>query len=185
VKGHAVSPGYWRNSEATRSAFDEEGFFRIGDALRWADDDQGHGLRFDGRIADDFKLANGEWVRTGRLSATLRAALGGFAKHTVIVGQDRPFVAALISPDYETGIIGEALSAVIQDSFASISWEEPGTCRKVRRLLILQTPLSLANGELTEKGSVNTRAVHHSRAREIDLLYQESAFPSVINLAGG
>jgi feruloyl-CoA synthase len=186
VKGRAVAPGYWRNSEATRAAFDEEGFFRIGDALRWADDDDpGHGLRFDGRIADDFKLANGEWVRTGRLGETLRAALGGLAQHVVIVGQDRPSVAALISLDNEVGLTGEALYAEIQERFASISWDEPGTCRKVRRLLILRTPLSLANGELTEKGSVNSRAVQHNRAEEIDLLYQESAAPSVINLAEG
>jgi feruloyl-CoA synthase len=183
VKGHAVTPGYWRNSEATRAAFDEEGYFRIGDALHWADDhDPGQGLRFDGRIADDFKLANGEWVRTTKLSETLRAALGRLAKHAVIVGQDRPFVAALISPDYDAGPTGEALSAEIKDRFASISWDEPGTCRKVRRLVILPTPLSLANGELTEKGSVNSRAIQHTRAREIGLLYQEGAVPLVINL---
>ena len=186
VKGRAVTPGYWRNSEATRAAFDEEGYFRIGDALRWADDDDpGQGLRFDGRIADDFKLANGEWVRTAKLSETLRAALGGLAKHVVIVGQDRPFVAALINLEHDAGLTSEALSAEIQDRFAFISWDEPDMCRKVRRLLILPTPLSLANGELTEKGSVNSRAVQRTRAREIDLLYQESAFPSVINLAGG
>jgi feruloyl-CoA synthase len=184
VKGRAVTPGYWRNSEATRAAFDEDGYFRIGDALRWAEgDDPGQGLLFDGRIADDFKLANGEWVRTGRLSETLRAVLGGLAKHVVIVGQDRPFVSALISPDYDAGLTGDALSAAIQDRFASISWDELGTCSKVRRLLILATPLSQAKGELTVKGSVNSRAVHCARAMEIDLLYKESAAPPVINLA--
>ena len=186
VKGPAVTPGYWRNSEATRAAFDEEGYFRIGDALRWADDhDPGDGLRFDGRIADDFKLANGEWVRTGRLSETLRAALGGLARHAVIVGQDRPFVGALISLDYDVGLTREALSAEFQKRFASISWDEPGTCRKVRRLLILSTPLSLANGELTEKGSINSRVVQRTRAGEIALLYEGDIFPPVINLAGG
>jgi feruloyl-CoA synthase len=184
VKGRAVTPGYWRNSEATHAAFDEDGYFRIGDALRWIDDkDPGQGLCFDGRIADDFKLANGEWVRTGRLSEILQAALGGLAKHVVIVGQDRPFVAALISPDYDAGLTGEALAAEIQKCFAFISWDEPGTCRKVRRLLILPMALSLADGELTEKGSVNSRAVQLTRAREIDLLYQQGAFPPVINLA--
>ena len=101
----------------------------------------------------------------------------------MIVGQDRPFAAALISPECDTGLSGEAFSAEIGARFASISWDEPGTSRKVRRLLILPTPLSLANGELTEKGSVNSRAVQHTRAREIDLLYKEGDAPHVINLS--
>ena len=186
IKGLAVTPGYWRNADATRAAFDEEGYFRIGDALRWADDnDPSQGLSFDGRVADDFKLANGEWVRTGRLGETLLAALGGLAKHVVIVGQDRPFVAALVSLESDLALTGRTLLAEIQKRFAAISWDEPGANRQVRRLFILPTPLSQASGELTEKGSVNSRIVQHTRSNEIDCLYRGDCSPSIVNLGAG
>ena len=186
IKGLAVTPGYWRNPDANRAAFDEEGYFRIGDALRWADDnDPAQGLSFDGRIADDFKLANGEWVRTCRLSEILLAALAGLAKHVVIVGQDRPFVAALISPESNPVLTGRPLRAEIQDRFASIIWDAPAASRQVRRLLILSTPLSPVNAELTEKGSVSSRTVQHTRSKEIECLYREGYFPSIVDLVAG
>lgn len=182
VKGLAVTPGYWRNAGATRAAFDEEGYFRIGDALRWADDnDPAQGLSFDGRIADDFKLSNGEWVRTSRLSEVLMAALSGLAKHVVIVGQDRPFVVALISTQSNRAPAGKALLAEIRKCSASLSWER-GANRKVRRLLVLSTPLSHAKGELTEKGSVRSRTVQLTRSKEIDSLYRADICPSIIDL---
>jgi len=185
IKGLAVTPGYWRNSDATRAAFDEEGYFRIGDALRWADDnDPSQGLSFDGRVADDFKFANGEWVRTVRLSETLLTALGGLAKHVVIVGQDRLFVAALVSLESDCALTGKPLLAEIQKRFAAISWDEPGANRQVRRLFILPTPLSQVNGELTEKGSVNSRIVQHTRSKEIDCLYGRIISPQSWFLAG-
>ncbi len=183
VKGFAVTPGYWRDAGATRAAFDEEGYFRIGDALRWADNnDPAQGLSFDGRVADDFKLSNGEWVRTGRLSEMLLAALGGLAKHVVIVGQDRPFVAALVGLENGLAMTGKALRAEIQERFASMSWGESGASHKVRRLLILRAPLSHESGELTEKGSVNNRAAQHTRSKEINCLYREDLLSSIINL---
>ena len=130
IKGLRVTQGYWRNADATRAAFDEEGYFRIGDALRWADDnDPGQGLSFDGRLADDFKLANGEWVRTGRLGETLLGALGGLAKHVVIVGQGRPFVAALVQPGKRPRAERENTSrrdpTALRGYFLGRSWRKP------------------------------------------------------------
>ena len=102
VRAPTVTPGYWRNPELTRKAFDEEGYYRFGDAVRFATPgDAAGGFLFDGRIAEDFKLATGTWVSVGPLRAALVAALAPLAKDAVIAGHDRDDVTALIFPDFE------------------------------------------------------------------------------------
>ena len=100
VRGPGVTPGYWREPQLTQAAFDTEGFYRMGDAVRLLDDeDATRGLMFDGRIAEDFKLASGTWVSVGPLRADLIAALSPIAQDVVIAGLDRDYLAALIFPD--------------------------------------------------------------------------------------
>src|SRR5207344_2241063 len=92
LRGPHITPGYWRQDELTRDAFDEEGFYKIGDALKFVDpDDPGQGLLFDGRIAEDFKLSTGTWVSVGPLRARLVAAGRGLVQDVVIAGHDRNF----------------------------------------------------------------------------------------------
>ena len=100
LKGPNITPGYWRDPERTAEAFDEEGFYRLGDAFRFADpDDASKGFYFDGRIAENFKLSTGTWVNAGALRAQLIDALGGLARDAVITGLDRDFVGAIVIPD--------------------------------------------------------------------------------------
>jgi feruloyl-CoA synthase len=189
VSGLAVTPGYWRNEAATRAAFDDDGYFRIGDALRWTvDGDPAQGLSFDGRLAEDFKLANGEWVRTGRLAEVLTTALGGLVKQTVIIGPGRPFVTALLclGPEAPSGVSFNAgsLSGEIRQRIAEELAHGNASIRRVRRLLILDAPLSARALEITGKGSVNARLIERTRRNEIALLYGQHAAAPVIDLSG-
>ena len=100
LKGPNITPGYWRDPERTAEAFDEESFYRLGDAFRFVDpDDASKGFYFDGRIAENFKLNTGTWVNAGALRAQLVNALGGLARDAVITGLDRDFVGAIVIPD--------------------------------------------------------------------------------------
>jgi feruloyl-CoA synthase len=187
VRSPSVTPGYWRQSELTANAFDEEGFYRLGDAVRLIDaTDPTRGLLFDGRIGEDFKLANGSWVSVGPLRAELIAALAPVAQDVVIAGLNAEFVAALIVADVGAcaGII-ELQSPLTPAAVARhprlIDWlrrrliahasVNPASTRCIRRALVLETPLSLDQGEITDKGSVNQRAVLRCRAEAVAELY--------------
>ena len=99
VRGPNITPGYWRDAELTSRAFDEEGFYRLGDAMRFVDpDDPAQGLVFDGRLAEDFKLSSGTWVSVGPLRARILARAGGYAQDVVIAAPDRDYVGALVVP---------------------------------------------------------------------------------------
>ena len=100
LRGPNITPGYWRQRDLTAQAFDEEGFYQLGDALKFADPaDPGAGLLFDGRIAEDFKLATGTWVSVGPLRARLIEQLEPYARDVVIAGADRDEIGALIFPE--------------------------------------------------------------------------------------
>src|SRR4029450_2353362 len=99
-RGPNITPGYWRDEEATRAAFDDEGFYKLGDALGLVDPgDPVKGFVFEGRLSEDFKLSTGTWVRVGPLRAALLAHFGDLAFDVVIGGHDRDYVAALIFPN--------------------------------------------------------------------------------------
>jgi len=173
-RGPAITPGYWRQPELTRAAFDEEGYFRTGDAMRFADPrDPAQGLEFDGRIAEDFKLTTGTWVSVGALRARIVAAGNPWVQDAVIAGHDRDDVCALVIP--RPGANNPDLQGLL-DALAA---QSTGSSNRIARAMLLEGPLSIDAGEITDKGSVNQRAVLRARADLVERLYTEPYDPRV------
>ncbi len=174
-KGPNVTPGYWRNPEATRECFDEEGFFCTGDAVLWIDESNPHlGLKFDGRIAEDFKLATGTFVSVGPLRARIITAGAPYVQDAVVTGLNRNEVGALLFPRPEIRKLAPHLppetplkevleSAAVQGRFQDVLDElakgATGSANRVARLHLMHEPPSIDKGEVTDKGSINQRAV--------------------------
>jgi feruloyl-CoA synthase len=173
-KGPNVTPGYWRNPEASAECFDEEGFFRTGDAVLWIDDSNPHlGLKFDGRIAEDFKLATGTFVSVGPLRARIIAAGAPYVQDAVITGLNRNEVGALLFPTPAIRKLaglpdGAALKDVLESAPVQAHFQHvlnelaaagTGSANRVARLHLLHEPPSIDKGEVTDKGSINQRAV--------------------------
>jgi feruloyl-CoA synthase len=196
--GPNVTPGYWRQPELTAGAFDEEGFYKFGDALKPADPDDFHaGFDFDGRIAEDFKLASGTWVSVGPLRARLVAACAPLVRDVVIAGINRDEVSALVILDLDgCRLINPALPpddlaataadplirAAFLDRLAKFLTGATGSSTRVTRAILLDTPLSIDRGEVTDKGSINQRALLEHRSQLIDELYSSAPPPHVIAL---
>jgi len=197
LKGENIMPGYWRAPALTAEAFDDERFYKIGDALKFADlNDPAKGMLFDGRLAEDFKLATGSWVSVGPLRAAFIAHFAPLVRDVVLAGADRDEIAALIFPDLDAcRKIGAGLPAnapaqlllaernVLEafgrliDTFAGAS---TGTSSRVTRGVLLAEPPSLDIGEMTDKGSINQRAVLTHRAAIVEELYAAPPPPHVI-----
>lgn len=191
VKGPNVTPGYWRNPKLTAEAFDEEGFYCLGDALKFADpEDPSKGFFFDGRVAENFKLSTGTWVGVGALRAKLTDALGGYARDAVIVGEGEDSLGALLvpfRPAIEKLVPGGASLAdadlythpVLRTELATrlkaYNATATGSSLRVPRVMMLVDPLDLQKGEVTDKGSVNQRAVRAQRADLVAALYAGDA----------
>jgi feruloyl-CoA synthase len=195
LKGPSVTAGYLGDPKATADTFDDEGFYRLGDALRPADpDDLSKGFFFDGRVAENFKLRTGTWVAVGPLRAALVDALGGLVRDAVIVGEDREALAALMVPDPDAfARLGEGATlreqaasatvrAALAERLAAFAARATGSATRVTRALVLTEPLSLDRGEVTDKGSVNQRAVIRARADLVVALYSDD--PRVILATG-
>jgi feruloyl-CoA synthase len=196
VRGPNVTPGYWRQPELTAAAFDEEGFYKFGDAARPAvASDFSAGLDFDGRIAEDFKLASGTWVSVGPLRARFIAACAPLVRDVVIAGINRDEIAALVVLDGDgCRLINPALppndvAACARDNavrnafkqkFAAFRSAATGSSTQVTRALLLDTPLSIDRGEVTDKGSVNQRAVLEHRNELVEMLYSAELAADVI-----
>jgi feruloyl-CoA synthase len=176
LRGPSVTPGYWRNPAATRSAFDEEGWYRFGDALDWIDAARPElGFRFDGRIAEDFKLSTGTFVSAGPLRAALIAAFAPFVKDAVICAPDRNCLTALLIPEPAHPATAEQLRERLCAMAGS------GSSMRIERVRVLEEPLSMDAGELTDKGSVNQAAVRRRRAALVEALYAVPPGPRVIS----
>ena len=200
LRGPHITPGYWRQDELTRDAFDEEGFYKIGDALKFVDpSDPGKGLLFDGRIAEDFKLSTGTWVSVGPLRARFVDHFAPYVRDAVFAGADRDDIAALIFPDIEAcrklgGLSADASSseivaaAAVRAKFAELATKlaaaSPGSSTRVERLLLMPEPPSMDKGEMTDKGSINQRAVLTNRAALVDELYAVPLSSRVIAAEG-
>ncbi|MFO1080338.1 MAG: AMP-binding protein, partial [Reyranellaceae bacterium] len=188
VKGPHVMAGYYRQPEATRDAFDEEGFFRTGDSARWVDADQPvAGIAFAGRLSEEFKLASGTWVRATTLRTQLIDALQPWVRDLVIAAPDRPWLGALVWLDptacAEAG--GEAVwQPALQRLLAAFNHRPGGSSTRVQRLLPLDEPPSQADGEVTDKRSLNGRRVLERRAADVARLYAEPPGPDVIVAPG-
>jgi feruloyl-CoA synthase len=197
LKGPNITPGYWRSPALTAEAFDDEGFYKIGDALKFADpNDPAKGLLFDGRLAEDFKLATGTWVSVGPLRAAFIAHCAPLVRDVVLAGADRDEVTALVFPDLDAcrllapdlapdAAVGVVLAEPrVRAAFArllgALTASSRGTSNRVTRALLLTEPPSLDIGEMTDKGSINQRAVLVHRARLVEELYAEPPGPDVI-----
>ncbi len=166
VKGPHITPGYWRQPELTREAFDDEDYYRLGDTFAFANGDPSKGLLFRGRLAEDFKLSTGTWVHVGPLRASFIAHFGPLVRDVVIAGAGRSEIGALIFPAVTAG--REEFERKLK------SMPSTGSSNRVARALILEEPPSLDAGEMTDKGSINQRAVLTCRAALVEELYAGS-----------
>jgi feruloyl-CoA synthase len=164
LKGPNITPGYWRQPELTAAAFDEEGYYRLGDSFVFSNETRPEeGLLFRGRISEDFKLATGTWVHVGPLRAKFIEHFAPLVRDVVIAGEGRSELAALVFPAADFS----------KDRFDLLfkSFESTGSSNRIARALILEEPPSLDAGEVTDKGSINQRAVLGRRHRLVEECY--------------
>jgi feruloyl-CoA synthase len=197
VRGPNVTPGYWRDAQRTREAFDAEGFYRIGDAGRLHDPgDPAKGIVFDGRVAEDFKLASGTWVHVGGLRVAAIAAAAPVIQDCVVTGHDRDEVGLLVFPSPAScaalcpdaapgtplaGLIDRAeVRRRLADGLAAHNRARAGSSTRITRALLLATPPGIDANEITDKGYINQRAVLDNRADDVARLHAETPGPEVI-----
>ena len=187
-KGPNITPGYWRNPQDTADAFDEEGFFKTGDAVKWIDETDIHlGLKFDGRIAEDFKLATGTFVSVGPLRAKIIAAGAPYIQDVVLTGLNLKEVGAMVFPTAKVrelaGLPADASmhdvleSAPVLAHFQTVVNElaktATGSANRIARLCLLADAPTIDRGEITDKGSINQRAVLTHRADTVAALHED------------
>ena len=190
-RGPNLMPGYWREPELSAAAFDEEGFYRTGDAVRWVDPaDPQQGLLFDGRMAEDFKLDTGTFVSVGPLRAQVIALGSPCVQDVVITGLNRSDVGMLVFPrldecqklapqgagaSAQAILSAPAVRAFFQALLNRLNQAGTGSASRIARALVLAEPPSIDHGEVTDKGSINQRAVLAHRAALVEALYEGSA----------
>jgi feruloyl-CoA synthase len=197
VKGPNVMPGYYKAPDLTAQAFDEEGWLRTGDAVRFADpDDPAAGLLFDGRVAENFKVSSGIWVNVGMLRPAAIAAGAPVIEDAVVTGHDRDEIGLLIFPSLaglrslcpELGpdaklqdLVGRlAVRKALVDGLARHNAQAQGSSMRIARCVLLTEPPSIDADEITDKGYLNQRAVLAKRAAIVERLHAEPAGPDVI-----
>ena len=168
-----VMPGYYKREDLTRAAFDEEGFYRIGDAVKFADaDDPVKGIVFDGRVAEDFKLSSGTWVHVGAIRVKLIAAADPLIQDAVITGHDRAEIGALVFLSAAAKGVADVRER-LQAALRKLA-QEGGSSTHPRRLMVMSEPPSIDANEITDKGYMNQRAVLERRAALVEQLYAGS-----------
>ncbi|MBR9867677.1 MAG: feruloyl-CoA synthase [Oceanospirillales bacterium] len=199
IKGVSVMPGYWRDEEQTAKAYDEEGYYCLGDALRFIDEEKpSRGFLFDGRVSEDFKLDTGTWVSVGTLKAHMIHEFAPYIQDVVIVGRDRGFISALVFPDVEhcrhlidleEGSLSlgqivnhEAVRQVFSDHLASMAEKSTGSSTRIKSLVLQSQPADIDAHEMTDKGSLNSNAVISHRADIVDDIYSAHPSAQVITL---
>ena len=199
MRGPNIAPGYWREPNLTAAAFDDEGFYMLGDALKWVDESQPErGFIFDGRITEDFKLVTGTWVSVGPLRTKIIAHFAPFIRDAVITGHDRDDLGAILILDPEgcrscfsdiaAGMSPadlahhRGLRAALGEQLASFARSATGSSTRLARVAILDEVPSIDKGEVTDKGSINQRAVLANRKHLVEALYNKSGHARVIAL---
>jgi feruloyl-CoA synthase len=187
-RGPNITPGYWRNAEETKGAFDDEGFFCTGDAVKWIDETDVHlGLKFDGRIAEDFKLATGTFVSVGPLRGKIIAAGAPYIQDVVLTGINLKEVGAMVfptpavralsglAPDAPLAdVLGSApVLAHFQNLINELAKTATGSANRIARMCLLSEPPTIDKGEITDKGSINQRSVLTHRADTVAALHEE------------
>ena len=166
IRGPHITPGYWRQPELTAAAFDEEGHYRLGDTFALENGDPARGLLFRGRMAEDFKLSTGTWVHVGPLRASFIEHFAPLVRDVVITGEGRSEVGALVFPAMKPSV------SELADKLKS--FPSTGSSNRIARALVLEEPPSLDAGEMTDKGSINQRAVLVRRKDLVEELYTNS-----------
>jgi feruloyl-CoA synthase len=201
LRGPSITPGYWRRPELKDTTFDEEGYYRSGDAVRFLDPEQPRkGFLFDGRLDEDFKMATGTWVRVGPLRMHILAHFGNILQDVVIAGPDRDYLAALLFPSLgRCRELAPDLSAVatpveilrhpaiigtFQERLDSLATLSTGQSTRIARAVLVDSPPSIEKMEITDKGSINQRTVLKNRAKQIDQLFGQSLTPGVLEVKG-
>jgi feruloyl-CoA synthase len=198
LMGPNVTPGYWRDAEKTAEAFDEEGFYKIGDAVRFADpDDLSKGLVFDGRVTEDFKLSTGTWVNFSAVRASVIGACAPLIRDVVLTGLDLNYIGAMIFPDLEacaryaglpsgtdpqTIVDHPAVRQKFAESLGGLTQKSTGSSNHVARAVLMCALPDIDKGEITDKGSINQRAVRTHRADLVKALYRDEPGPDVFIL---
>lgn len=188
VRGACITPGYYRNPEKTRDAYDEEGFYRLGDGARFVNPENPlEGLVFDGRVAEDFKLSTGTWVSAGKLRVDAVAASNGVLADALIAGLDREYIGLLGFPNIPAcrNIAGDqslaaedivhhpAVLARLAEGMRAHNKGHPGSSTRVVRALLMVEPPSVDAGELTDKGYINQSVALGRRADLVEKLYAD------------
>jgi feruloyl-CoA synthase len=191
LRGPNITPGYWRQPDKTEESFDEEGFYRIGDALKFVDpDDSSRGLLFDGRVSEDFKLSTGTWVNMASVRGAIVKGFAPYVRDAVLTGLDRNHIGALLflDPDAARKIapsLADAdeaklaahpeLRSIFQERLNALAADSTGSSNFVARAIVLDRPPSIDLHEITDKGSINQRAVMTARAELVEDIYAEPA----------
>ncbi len=192
VRGPNVTPGYWRRDDLTAQAFDDEGYYMIGDALRFVDPAAPEqGFVFDGRVAEDFKLGTGTWVHVGALRVGALAACSPVLQDALVTGHDRAEIGllawlnvagcrALIGAELAPAelVAHPAIRAHVASGIARWNAEHPGSSFRIGGVLLLADPPSTEAGEITDKGYINQRIGLELRQAEVARLYADD--PAVI-----
>jgi feruloyl-CoA synthase len=196
LRGPNITPGYWRQDHLTREAFDEEGYYKLGDAVKPADpDDLLQGYLFDGRLAEDFKLGTGTWVRVGVLRTAVLAACAPALQDLVVCGHDRDQVGILAWPNVAACrdlTAGDAAAdpvslardpgvlAVVLRGIGAHNRSHPGASTRIARVHLMAEPPSIDANEVTDKGYINQRAVLERRLDLVHRLFADPPGPDVI-----
>jgi feruloyl-CoA synthase len=196
LRGPNITPGYLNQPDLTAAAFDEDGFYRIGDAVRLADpDDPAKGLVFDGRVAEDFKLTTGTWVSAGALRVAVLAAASPLLQDVVVAGHDRDRVCLLAWPNLaacrkaaglgddaspETVLAHDAVVGHVRASLGKHNAANPGSSTRIAAVLLMAEPPNVDANEITDKGYVNQRATLTRRAALVERLYADPPGDGVI-----
>ena len=182
VRGANVFPGYRHDPTATAAAFDDEGYYCIGDAGHLADAaDALQGIVFNGRVAEDFKLTSGTWVNVGTLRLKVVAAMAPYVQDVVITGHDRSEIGVLVFlSEAGRALPPEQATAHVRRGLCALKAEHAGSSQTPVRALVLEGAPRMASGEITDKGYVNQRRVLQGRATEVEALYATGGGPRII-----
>jgi feruloyl-CoA synthase len=199
LRGPSITPGYLHREDLTNEAFDEDGYYKMGDGLKPLNSqDFSEGFLFDGRIGEDFKLSTGTWVSVGPLRIALLAQLQPVVRDLVVCGQDQPYLAILMIPDIaaarsvaglpagvpDAGVLAHpGVRAFVLERLATFALEHPGSSTHVARAIFLDRPPSIDAGEMTDKGSLNNGIIRDQRRDFVEHLFTSLEHPAVIAIA--
>ena len=180
LKSPSITPGYLGDPDKTAEMLDDEGYYCIGDALRPADpDDLTKGFFFDGRTAENFKLGTGTWVAVGALRASMIDHFGGLIRDAVIVGEGREHLGAILIAQNLADVGTANNREALQDRLNSFAKQASGSSNRVMRAIVIDTPPDIDKGEVTDKGSINQRAVISNRPDLVETLFSDA--PTVLH----